>query len=154
MVWFEPSQSPSLMQLLSHSPTSRMRERMGRVKARKLVDWGLISKNCACRQSKTKNYLTASHRQAGVQSFPGEQSPSCLTITNTVTPNIPPFFFFFFSHILSMMSNSLEYLWSVSLGHLSWLCLLPVSQEPPTSLPTWQYDRQKRLQVCVNPAQQ
>ncbi|XP_059717289.1 bifunctional peptidase and arginyl-hydroxylase JMJD5 isoform X2 [Haemorhous mexicanus] len=38
VLWFEPSQSPSLMQLLSHPPTSRMRERTGRVKARKLVD--------------------------------------------------------------------------------------------------------------------
>lgn len=38
VLWFEPTQSPSLMQPLSHPSTSRMKERMGRVKARKLVD--------------------------------------------------------------------------------------------------------------------
>lgn len=37
MLWFNPTQKPNIMQPLIHSLTSRIRERIGKVKAGKLM---------------------------------------------------------------------------------------------------------------------
>lgn len=60
MLWCNLSQPPSTTQLLTHSPTSGIRERVRRVKARKLVSWikdSLMDKAKAIHTTKAKQII-------------------------------------------------------------------------------------------------
>ena len=116
MSWFNPSQQLSTTQLLAHSPTGGMGERIGRVKVRKFMGWdkdNLIGKAKAAHASKARNSFPTSHGQAGVQpssgkqgsimhnSYLGRQTPSLRTSSSS--------FFFLQLYMLSMMSYGTEY---------------------------------------------
>lgn len=140
------------MQPLTHSHTSEIRERIRRVKARKLLGWdkdSLIreSKSCAHQQSKTRNEFSAAHGQAGVQPSPGEQGP--ITCNGEWEDKhhcskCPPFFLLP-PNLYSQ--NDVNMVWNVPLvswGHLPWLCHLQASHVPPASPQAWLYEKQKK----------
>lgn len=99
MLLFNPSQRPSLTQQLAHSPTRKVRETIGRVKARKHVGWyknTLIGKAKVVHTKKSKQGI-ASLFSTGRQLFcclQHNRAPLCkgsLRKTNTVTSNVLPF---------------------------------------------------------------
>lgn len=146
---FSPaSGSPSL------TPPQQDQGENGKVKDGELLAWdkgSLIGNiNVLCK-SKVKQGITTSRGQAGVQHLRGAGSHTWNSYlgrkTKSITPDIP--------HFLLLPSTSYtehDVMWSgVSLGAPcpSWV----PSQAAPISSPAWPYKQQKRLCLCVSPAQ-
>ena len=118
--------------LFAHSPPSRMGERIGRVKVRKLMSWQKDShawkQSHTFKERKIRDSSSTSNWQAGVLPSPGKEgSLTCNGYLGRQTSSLrmpPPSFFFCLLHMLSMMSYVRNIL-LVSWGQLSQLCPRP-----------------------------